>query len=156
MSFYDHYTFNCDENRPAGYILEVTTWENDADNYKTVPIYGLELNDVKFLIKFFSHFKSSSRNSVNFGNSDLDPENTAKIMEVFKKTFNECPPSSPDIFADFKEFIDNEWDINECLIYDIIGTWYESQMYRVADNFNVYYVPVEIESKFNELEELLS
>jgi len=155
MSFYGHYTFNCDENRPAGYMLEITSWENDADNYKTVPIYGLELDDVKFLVKFFSHFKSCSRNPDNFGNSDVNEETNARIMQVFKETFIECPPSSYDIFADFKETIDEEYDIQD-IVYDIIGTWYEGEMYRVADSFNVFYVPAEIESKFHDLSSLLT
>ncbi len=157
MSFYEHHTFNVDENRPVGYMLELHTWENDVDNYRSVSIYGLELDDLKFLIKFFSCFKSSSSAEYkfgNFGNSEIIPESSDKLMSNFKEIFNLCPPSSPDIFRDFKETIDNDWGVED-LIYDIVGIWCEGERYRVVDCFSVFYIPVEIENKFYELEELL-
>lgn len=50
-----------------GYQLHITTWENDADHYKTKVISGLDVYDCKFIIELCSLFTSAS-SSKGFGN----------------------------------------------------------------------------------------
>lgn len=45
---------------PAGYRLSVTSWANDADNYKNEMVEGLTLDEVKFRVDFIKLFTSKN------------------------------------------------------------------------------------------------
>ena len=41
---------------PQGYVIDVTTWENDGDNYKTKTLFGVEEHEIlqfQYLLKKF-------------------------------------------------------------------------------------------------------
>ena len=40
-----------------GYMLQITSWENDADAYRTITKYGLSVTVAKFFIEFAELFK---------------------------------------------------------------------------------------------------
>ena len=44
---------------PAGYQIQVTSWENDADNYNTEIISGLDLQTAQFFIELGQLFAKS-------------------------------------------------------------------------------------------------
>lgn len=54
---------------PAGYRVTVTSWENDADHYKSTVFEGLTKERVNFLAELLPHFYSGSNNrGQTFGN----------------------------------------------------------------------------------------
>lgn len=63
---------------PAGYMLGITTWENDADHYKTIFKTGLQSKEeVNQYLWDLSHCRSSQSRSDNsgFGNNAYDKLN---------------------------------------------------------------------------------
>lgn len=62
-------------NIEPGYMLKITTWENDADNYNTLTKTGLTKEDTIFYIKvaklFISCNNRDAKENYAFGNSDV-------------------------------------------------------------------------------------
>lgn len=76
---------------PPGYRVSVTSWENDADNYKTNIFEGLTKERVEFLAELLPHFYSGSNNrGKTFGNM-YEPsdsryaEAATRIREVMER-----------------------------------------------------------------------
>jgi hypothetical protein len=95
---------------PAGYRLIVTSWENDADNYKTETISGLSESSTRFLIDLYKLFYSKNnppKGKVCFGNifeasdSQIDKcvEAAQKIVDLHKDGDHVADVS--DNFEDF-------------------------------------------------------
>lgn len=136
-------------NIPAGYQLHIISWENDADNYRTKVISGLEYADVNFYLHFLRHFHfsySKEKIGVGFGNTNKSTYPDAEKIAI--ESAWECyPPSSQKLIEDVKSSIEhwNNYPNQSCdWVYETIGTWYGSDIYRVFDDFSVYYVPTEI------------
>lgn len=58
---------------PKGYVLEIETWENDGDNYKTQTIFGVEEHEIqqyKYVLELFHGSHCNNRNKC--GNEDWD------------------------------------------------------------------------------------
>ena len=53
---------------PAGYRVTITSWENDADNYKTTIHEGLTKPRVEYMIELCKLFVSQNRDKNAFGN----------------------------------------------------------------------------------------
>lgn len=54
---------------PVGYRLTVTTWENDADNYKTSTLEGLSKEKVQYYVDLLKPFEHSYHQGTgNLGN----------------------------------------------------------------------------------------
>jgi len=77
-----------------GYLLKVTTWENDGDDYKTQEIDGLDENELKFYIELAERFKSEyqkNKKTKNIGTCNLGNNEQplyilfATIHELLKK-----------------------------------------------------------------------
>lgn len=73
---------------PKGYVIELVTWENDGDNYKTRYHFGCDELDIQFfeLIKpyFISHH--DRRNSIRrYGNSEYDAEMAVDFIELLNQ-----------------------------------------------------------------------
>lgn len=102
---------------PTGYGVEITTWENDGDNYKTVSVYGLDKNEVSFIVEFCKHFYSeNSQKAKGLGNS----ENFAKAVWVEQK-------------------LTAKWNVEDKgYTYDLIGTWCEGEYLRVFSDLCIY------------------
>lgn len=125
-------------NIKAGYQLHITTWENDADNYKTETINGLTKGEVKYLISVAKLFYSENgRNCIEFGNSSCSNENRKKLWESFKKIPVPDDVSEYWILNDINE-------LNDAFICRLIGIWNEGSLFRVYDSFKVYYIPEEV------------
>ena len=143
---------------PSGFQLHITSWENDADNYKTEVISGLTREDVKFYLHFLGHFYSQYTNSKNkigkgFGNMEEFESGVNQERVAIESAWENCPPSSPDLIEQVKDSIDG-WKENPNEIYDwvydTIGYWFEGQYYRVFESFKIYYIPEEINCVTNE------
>ena len=118
-----------DGHIPPGYMLTVTTWENDADNYKSITLYGLKKGDVKFYLSFLEAFRS-------MGNEDISREAESSALTL---AFKENPPESLDLLMDVQGMLKCE-DCSD-FVYDLIGIWNEGEMYRVFERAKVHYVP---------------
>lgn len=58
---------------PKGYVLEIETWENDGDNYKTQTVFGVEEQEIqqyKYILELFHGSRCNNRNKC--GNSEWD------------------------------------------------------------------------------------
>lgn len=136
----------------AGYRIEVTTWENDADNYKTCVLDGIESKDgVHAIVKYLNLHKSRSRGSQYFGNM-YDP--SAEDIEVYDAKLFE-------LYQEDKEFWDAYFDVDGEDIpapaadtvgdyfYDCIGIYVgingsEEFFTRVVEEIEISYVPSKI------------
>ena len=58
---------------PKGYVIEIETWENDGDNYKTQTVFGVEEQEIqqyKYILELFHGSHCNNRNKC--GNSEWD------------------------------------------------------------------------------------
>jgi hypothetical protein len=117
----------------AGYLLQITTWENDGDNYSTKSFSGLDYNECVFMAKVCELFASRYSNLKGFGNSDRRDSQVfnayRELLSDFKKNYGELP-------LDFDE---EEDDYISDILYDIVGTWCDGDYWRVVENYKVYY-----------------
>ena len=71
-------------NYNQGYMLRITSWENDGDDYRTVEHQGLTLEEVKFYVEVANLFKSCNDwKKPGFGNSD-EPDNETVFTAVIE------------------------------------------------------------------------
>ena len=127
---------------PAGYRVTIVSWENDADNYSTVVLDGLEREYVNFLVKFANLFKSGK-----FGNMyephDSEISNLAKAcVPLIKDSYLAIQARySPDWSVDF----DDKSEVTD-VISEEMGTIHGcSEFYsRVTESVTVEYIPEEI------------
>ena len=145
---------------PAGYRVSVTSWENDADNYKTNVFEGLTKERVEFLAELLPHFYSGSNNrGKTFGNM-YEPsdsryaEAAARIREVMER-------HRAGLTEDELEILDETAGINlkdateggGSDMYnfgEIVGeflSYSEDYSFRVFDTMQVEFVPHEIRMK---------
>lgn len=111
---------------PAGFQLQVTSWENDADCYNTVTYSGLTREDCAFLIDVAKLFQSRNRVTGGFGNQSPDEfEVDAAIDKIIAK--------HPGISA---EYAATNFD---SAIELVDGYGYESDYVRVYDTHQVFY-----------------
>lgn len=87
---------------PAGYRITITSWENDADNYKDTIHEGLSKERVEYIIELCKLFKSGSNNGgKTFGNMHESSRNVLTmianaekavrtILEKYRAVLNEC------------------------------------------------------------------
>ncbi len=132
---------------PSGFQLHVTTWENDADNYKTAILSGLTDEDVKFYISLAKEFESrNNRFNKGLGNGSLNPD----VFEpILKKKLEEFPLLSSKIRTEWEAAIDYRsfWDK---LVETILEMPDEGMMVahrnfvRVYSHHRVYYIPAPI------------
>jgi N-acetyl-anhydromuramyl-L-alanine amidase AmpD len=117
----------------AGYRLEVVSWENDADNYNTKVIDGLDKETCQFYIDLV---KLTGKNA-KFGN----------MYEPSDKEFKEFTAALVKVFQAHGKPTEDEDEVHDEAI-DIIGDMLgNSEHYhtRVMDRYKVCYLPVEVE-----------
>ena len=101
-----------------GYLIRVTSWENDADNYNTKEVSEPDEAKVKQILKFCSLFKSKRRDSdAGIGNihGDYHSELCDGAREVLIQFYHDNPgffdetPDDPDYIGDW--MIDFAYDL---------------------------------------------
>ena len=117
---------------PAGHILEITSWENDGDNYRTKVISPIALNTAMAYIEICKLFDSKHTHELgNYGNAawteEVDADLTTKVSAILKKA--NLPFDELDC---------------EDLVYDLIGNWCDGEYYRVFEEAKLFYNPEEI------------
>lgn len=126
---------------PAGYRVEVTSWENDGDNYNTKSISGIKSESaVKFVVDICKLHRSRSDHSIpgeKFGNVwDSDGEEVnryqAAIEELIENHVGEFPCEYCEDFDGLREGL--IWDLG------LIGDFYT----RVASSIAVQFFPEDV------------
>ena len=123
-------------NIPAGYQLHITSWENDADNYKTTIHSGLLSEDVEYLLALLKNFGRKGK----YGNDNIDAD---ALLEIFEKTMKKHPNTSDEC----EQFCPLEADHAHDIMNELLGSpsdGYDSDFIRHFDSFEVFYVPHEI------------
>ena len=88
-------------NIQAGYLLKLTSWENDGDHYRTIDLSGLTKGEVTYAIKLAKLFRS-------WGGSKPKPSIVWEAVSAI-----EVPDDvrSSGRFVDFDDFHDISEDI---------------------------------------------
>lgn len=138
---------------PAGYRITVESWENDADNYKTEIMEGLQKTSVEFLVDFAKLFYSKNNWNGPKGHGNMN-EPRAKELNDFRESYMQIvtkhitKDTEPSLLQYF-------WDEDNNLLYDdqhdgIMELAYELGLSggefftRVLDSVKVEYIPSEI------------
>lgn len=132
-----------------GYRLTVRSWENDADNYKTVSMDGLNEDQVRFYVAICKRMTPRCWDKNKFGNL-YDP--TDEKVEAFNQSLNETVEAHGGILTVFPDTLQE--DIDDCdgdfsdWVYDALGdiglTGGGEFFTRVCDKFTVEYVEQDI------------
>ena len=122
-----------------GYTLEVVSWENDGDDYRTKSVTVDTIEEAKGIYNMcMTLFKSCNKGEGCIGNSPH--YNTLKITPIIISYFKE----HPELYLD-KPITDDEDLINLCRVYACTllggGEYYE---YRVCESCTCYYSPEDI------------
>lgn len=130
-------------NIKPGFLLKVTTWENDGDNYNTVDLDGLTETEVRFYLHLCKKFDSYAVDT--FGNEDIHGEQFyIGMMEHIKAYDGEVPVKwqfKPDEDTD----LDDEYFYQDRL-GDIGIQSTEHGFWRVFEDGEVFLVPEEIKN----------
>ncbi len=107
----------------AGYTLEVTSWENDGDCYNTKRLDGLRAKDVSWRFKFLKRFSQDNDHQLT------EESVNALILLVDPNRYN-------------NEAITEElaYEVVNDVIYEMLGSTYESDYLRTFESAAVYYV----------------
>ncbi|UOX40515.1 hypothetical protein UGMREWDR_CDS0209 [Aeromonas phage GomatiRiver_11] len=69
---------------PEGYVIKITSWENDGDDYADILHTGRPMKDIEFFEKIKPIFKSRHNSKRRgYGNGDYNPEMAADLFEIF-------------------------------------------------------------------------
>jgi hypothetical protein len=142
-----------------GYLLFIETSENDGDNPNTYYLSGLCQDDVRFIVGFCRHlscaFGENKNNLLYLGNTEVSDKEGKNLARVAKELYLQY--KSPLMAKRYRieEYLDDESEfhsfVNEDLVSDLIGVWFEWSRYRVFEGFKVFYVPednIEVTSEF--------
>lgn len=128
----------------AGYRIEVVTWENDADHYKTKSVDGLSEDEVAEIVKYLKLFKKSDWEG-GLGNA-YDPSDS--FIDRYIKTLQELYEANKPVWdellgAEEGEIEDfSEW-VADCVGHEL-GVHGGDFFTRVVEEFTISYTPVEI------------
>ena len=153
---------------PKGYQLQVSTWENDLDNYHTQILSGLTKENVLFYIELANKFSRDDTKKNGYGNSYVG---TKTLIDIVKELIDKHPNITKDLMDDWVEvyedarknlFSEDEenfrygaaW-IHELLTDTILG--YPSECYcdvpnfcKVVDKIAVFYIPEDAQDVTNQ------
>ena len=134
---------------PSGYQIQITSWENDGDNYNTQILEGLTKDCAKALVEFAKIFKISCYDKGGIAaNACSDDE--VKWPILFKKVrgiLSKYPGSIEAHFEEsgsFSKYTDEELrDLISELNGEILGQ--SEYLFRVFSGYEAYYYPEDIE-----------
>lgn len=145
-----------------GYRLTITSWENDADQYKDISFDGLTKEDTAFLIDLASLFTSvnNPKEGKGFGGSEshyVRKHMGRNYWEDLANAWDEVIANHPDISKDARDkfFVqrDEDSELDQDAYSELAtklvsypGEYYGDASYiRVFSSFEVHYIPQEVE-----------
>ena len=149
------------DNIPAGYQLQITSWENDADCYKTQVFSGLTKEDCKFLIELGKLFRSDYRvkkGEKAFGGGSGRDVTMEEVMDAYDAVIQKHQDKiTPSLLEQFKVDRDEEYaedgyneNITELVGYPEEDYYSEIQYFRVFDSYEVFYHPGPVQNVTSE------
>jgi hypothetical protein len=124
---------------PPGYRISVTTWENDADNYRTETIEGVPEKHVPFIVAVCKLLRSKNgRNDTKcFGNMYEPSEHE---MEAYHEALQKVIDQHPDR----PKYCDDPEGVEECLLYELGFGSSEYYATRVFESIKIEHIPEKI------------
>jgi hypothetical protein len=125
----------------AGYLLQVTSWENDADFYNTKSLDGLTKSQVQWRIAFLNALKED----------DSFDDESVPYVDIAAKITNELGIECViwnDNVPDYPNGLEDEDAQREyyCgLAYDMLGATEYGCGRRIVDSYSVYCIPDKLE-----------
>lgn len=117
----------------AGITVVVTSWENDADNYRDKFLTGLSKECALAVGNFCNLFSSrNNQKRPGLGNSAM----TQLDFDDIAKSLSE---------SDLKVLTDSVNFTLVDLFYELVGDWCEGEYSRVVENVKYLNVPFDIE-----------
>lgn len=128
---------------PTGYQLHVTTWENDADDYKTQIISGLSFIEVLFYVEFASKFASVNAEVPGLGNEEHYEATLKEVLDEVAKKYV--------LGIELEKRLESpNFNVREFVV-SILGTpvGYDYDFCRVFESYKVLYfdIPVSIRAE---------
>ena len=117
-----------------GYTLRVTSWENDADNYRTIDIAGLSKEEVKGLVAVCDYCSKT--------NTESSIANEDSVSEEAKKRINKILEEHPILNQYIVDIDEYENPIND--ITNMLFGYSEWYLCRVCDKYEIFYTPEDI------------
>lgn len=137
---------------PKGYIVDITSWENDADHYSNQTLYGLQKCEVEFLKDFLIYFRTASHYKEAMGNRNIVHSSILHILnmlyeqhqegiELFLKDDKKILEAIPKVTESDDAADDIEDDIHD-LVIRLLGepVEYDYNFVRVFESLKVYYL----------------
>jgi len=130
----------------AGYRIHVTTWENDADNYRTESMDGLTEGNVKFIVELLKLFKDKCSNKGYFGNCYDDyPDGLEEaVNEIIAKFSDEERFFKFYDEHDDDNVVDSFYYVDDSILNNLGITGGSEFQTRVFDRIVVEYIPKDI------------
>ena len=117
---------------PKGYIVEITSYEGDADDYRVVRVNGLTKVQAKFLTDLSQKFKPFHVDNNTFGNKEYD----SKIFGIIK----ELAAGNETEIASFTGFSLESADVFED--YEVLHFLYDHLLHEPVDEELAWYCRV--------------
>lgn len=142
---------------PKGYIVEVTSWENDGDDYDTIQKFEADSGFVEVVKRLAPLFKSRCNNKGCFGNT-MDGE--VDMMMLAEAAFIALGPmEAPVVYKvlgydilslDFEgettpdEEFEKAGEAVKEFVRNHMSGWSEYYDFRVIEEVKVYYLPEDV------------
>lgn len=136
-------------NIKAGIKLDITSWENDGDNYKTKSFYGLGEAEVRFYVEFCKLFNSHNGDGDTecFGNIyDADDLDWDALINKVKAVIDKEHSGFAVLQSEWDMILDDEddWKNFICELTGKLMSSTEDCYFRAYEGYKAYYIPIEI------------
>ena len=117
----------------SGYLLQVTTWENDGDFYNMKQFCGLSQDEASFLIDVCSLF----RRGVEL--HDIDYSELVEEIDTIKNKYIDLSiPVSFIVTDEDQGYIE---DLYSEAVHELIGYSENDEYWRVVDKVELFNIP---------------
>lgn len=118
-----------------GYLIRVTSGENDGDNYNTKEVHETNEQKAKAIVEFCKLFESRCGSTGSISNM-YEPDD--EEMETVKKVFDDFHVKHPNFFDDVPEKLEyyHDWFIDFASALGLSGSEYYT---RVCESVEVLY-----------------
>lgn len=139
---------------PKGYVLEIETWENDGDNYKTQTVFGVEEHEIsqyKFILGLFKGSHCNNRSKCGNGDWDIVKHLVIAHIESGAKSGQLTPEFLDKVLGipDLETLLNDdeeEYYLNEALTELLgIACEYDGDFMRVVEQVKLYIIEEEIQ-----------
>jgi hypothetical protein len=129
----------------AGYLIRVTSWENDGDNYNTKEIQVDTEQEARDVVAFCEMFGSSSRNEHDIGNlCDGEDNATRPAFRAFYFSHPGFVNLTLSDYEDEEEETDAICDAMMEVAYELGLNGSEYFYTRVCESVTVYRIPADV------------